>query len=70
MGNPFALPRPKTLEERIARRIFDCMSDIDHDMADWIHFRDDCMEAAANILKMREFRIRKGNRPPIIVQND
>lgn len=60
MGNPFALPRPKTLVEKIARKIFDCLEDIDHDMADWLYYKEELEEAACEVLKMQEM---KGIRP-------
>lgn len=50
------MPRTKkTIEEKIARIIFDNMRDIDGDEADWLYFREELEAAAREIIK--RFRI-------------
>jgi len=38
------------LKTKIARIIFEKMSDIDGDLADWLHYREDCESAAQEII--------------------
>lgn len=56
MTEPF---RPASIEEAIARVIFENMGDIDGDEADWLHFKEDCMSAAEEILKRYPLQIPK-----------
>jgi hypothetical protein len=43
--------QPDSIQESIARIIFENISDIDGDEADWLLVREDCLDAAEEILK-------------------
>lgn len=49
--------RPKSIEEAIARIIFENIPDIDGDEADWLFYKEDLIMAAQEILRRYPLKI-------------